>query len=119
MPAELKDIWNFVLYSAGAGQPLTVGDIVAVIVLLVGGYLASRFIGFLLGQRLAATRLSPDVAYTIKRVVFLTLFVLVILTALNLLGVPLTAFAFATGAIALASACVARQPWGRSRLSLR
>ena len=101
MPAELKDIWNFVLYSAGAGQPLTVGDIVAVIVLLVGGYLASRFIGFLLGQRLAATRLSPDVAYTIKRVVFLTLFVLVILTALNLLGVPLTAFAFATGAIAI------------------
>jgi len=54
-----------------------------------------------LGRRLAATRLRPDVAYTIKRIAFLTLFVLVILTALSLLGVPLTAFAFATGAIAI------------------
>ena len=101
MPVELKEIWDFVLYSTGAGQPLTVGDIIAVILLLVGGYLASRFMGYVLGQRLAATRLSPDVAYTIKRIVFLSLFVLVILTALNLLGVPLTAFAFATGAIAI------------------
>ena len=101
MPVEIKQIWNFVLYSTGSGQPLTVGDLVAVVLLLIGGYLASRFIGHLFGQRLAATRLSPDVAYTIKRIIFLTLFVLVILTALNLLGVPLTAFAFATGAIAI------------------
>ena len=101
MPVEFREIWNFALYSTGAGQPLTVGDVVAVIILLVGGYLASRFIGYVLGQRLAATRLSPDVAYTIKRIVFLTLLVLVVLTALNLLGVPLTAFAFATGAIAI------------------
>jgi small-conductance mechanosensitive channel len=101
MQFEFRELWNFVLYSTAAGKPLTVGDIVAVIFLLIGGYLASRFIGYAFGQRLAATRLSPDVAYTIKRVVFLTLFVLVILTALNLLGVPLTAFAFATGAIAI------------------
>lgn len=101
MPAELKEIWDFVLYSTGDGQPLTVGNLFAVLLLAVGGYLASRFIGYLLGLRLSSTRLSPDVAYTIKRVVFLTLLVLVILTALNLLGVPLTAFAFATGAIAI------------------
>ena len=101
MPPELKEIWDFVLYSTGDGQPLTVGNVVAVLLLVVGGYLVSRFIGYLFGQRLAATRLSPDVAYTIKRVVFLSLLVLVALTALNLLGVPLTAFAFATGAIAI------------------
>jgi small-conductance mechanosensitive channel len=101
MPFEFKEIWNFVLYTTGQGQPLTIGDIVAVFLLLVGGYLASRFIGYMFGQRLAATRLGTDVAFTLKRVVFLTLFVLVILTALNLLGVPLTAFAFATGAIAI------------------
>ena len=101
MDVNLKEIWNFVLFSTGRSQPLTVGDIIEVLLLLAGGYLASRFIGYIFGQRLAATRLSTDVAYTIKRVVFLTLFVLVILTALNLLGVPLTAFAFATGAIAI------------------
>jgi small-conductance mechanosensitive channel len=101
MPPEFREIWDFVLYSTGDGQPLTIGNVVAVLLLVVSGYLVSRFIGYLFGQRLAATRLSPDVAYTIKRVVFLSLLVLVALTALNLLGVPLTAFAFATGAIAI------------------
>lgn len=101
MPSELKEFWNFVLFATPGGQALTVGKIVAVLLLLVGGYLVSRFIGYLLGQRLASTRLRPDVAHTIKRVAFFTLLVLVILTALSLLGVPLTAFAFATGAIAI------------------
>jgi small-conductance mechanosensitive channel len=101
MPPEVKEVWNFVLYSSGSGSTLTVGDLVAVLLLLIGGYFVSRLIVHLLGQRLAATRLSPDVAYTIRRIIFLTLLVLVVLTALNLLGVPLTAFAFATGAIAI------------------
>ena len=101
MPAELKEIWDFVLVSMPGGESLTVGKLVAITVLLVGGYFISRFIGFLLGQRLASTHLSPDVAYTIKRIAFFTLLILVILSALNLLGVPLTAFAFATGAIAI------------------
>ncbi len=101
MPAELKEIWNFVLYSTGSGNALTVGDLVAVLLLLVGGYFASRLVVHLLGQRLAATRLSQDVVFTIRRIIFLSLLVLVVLTALNLLGVPLTAFAFATGAIAI------------------
>lgn len=101
MPTEFAELWNFVLFSMPGGETLTLGKIVAVLLLLVGGYFASRFIGYLLGQRLAATRLRPDVAHTMKRIAFFTLLVLVVLTALSLLGVPLTAFAFATGAIAI------------------
>ena len=101
MPVELNELWNFVLISMPGGQSLTVGKVIAVLILLIAGYFISRFIGYLLGQRLASTRLRPDVAHTIKRVAFFTLLVLVILTALSLLGVPLTAFAFATGAIAI------------------
>jgi small-conductance mechanosensitive channel len=101
MPSELTELWNTVLFATPGGQPLTVGKIIAVLLLLVSGYLISRFISYLLGQRLASSCLRPDVAHTIKRVAFFTLLVLVILTALSLLGVPLTAFAFATGAIAI------------------
>ena len=99
--AEIRELWNYVLLSAPGGQSITVGEIVAVVLLLVGGYLISRLIGFLLAQRLATTRLSSDVTYTIQRVAFFAILVLVVLTALSLLGVPLTAFAFATGAIAI------------------
>jgi small-conductance mechanosensitive channel len=100
METNLTEIWSFVLVTLPGGDRLTVGKIVVVFVLLIGGYLVSRFLGYVLAQRLART-LSPDVAYMIKRVTFFTLLVLVILTALNVLGVPLTAFAFATGAIAI------------------
>jgi small-conductance mechanosensitive channel len=101
MPADLRELWNYVLVAMPSGQSLTVGKIVEILLLLIGGYLVSRLIGYVLGRRLAATHLRPDIAYIIKRIAFLTLFVLVILTALSLLGVPLTAFAFATGAIAI------------------
>jgi small-conductance mechanosensitive channel len=100
METNLTEIWNFVLVTLPGGDQLTVGKIIAVIFLVIGGYLFSRFVGHVLEQRLSRT-LSPDVAYMLKRVTFFTLLVLVILTALNVLGVPLTAFAFATGAVAI------------------
>jgi small-conductance mechanosensitive channel len=98
---ELREFWNYGLMTGANGQPITVGQILSIILLLVGGYMASRFIGYLLGRRLANTRLRPDVVYAIQRVVFFTILILVFLTALSLIGVPLTAFAFATGAIAI------------------
>ena len=101
MGSDFTSIWNFVLLTVPGGQAITVGKLVLVFVLLVGGYLMSRLIGYLLGLRLAGTKLRPDAAHTIKRIVFFALLVVVVLTALSLLGVPLTAFAFATGAFAI------------------
>ncbi len=101
MPNQLSEFLNFTLLPMSNGQALTVGKLIAVIVLLVGGYLLSRLIGHVLARKLTRTRLRPDAIETIKRVTFFTILILVILTALSLLGVPLTAFAFATGAIAI------------------
>lgn len=101
MLEQAKDLWSYVLATAPSGQTISLGQIVSVILLLIFGYYGSRFIGYLLGRRLANTKLRPDVIYTLKRIVFFSLLVLVGLTALSLLGIPLTAFAFATGAIAI------------------
>ena len=96
-----KEILGYVLATAPNGQSITVGQLAAVLLLLVLGYFASRFIGFLIGRRLATTKLRPDVVHIFKRIVFFAILVLVVITALGLLGIPLTAFAFATGAIAI------------------
>lgn len=98
---EFREIWSYVLATTPGGQPLTVGQLVSVVFLLVFGYLGSKFIGYLLGRRLAATALRPDIIYILKRIAFFALLVIVVMTALGLLGIPLTAFAFATGAIAI------------------
>jgi len=101
MISELTDIWGFVLGTAPNGQTVTVGQILSIILLLFFGYFGSKFIGYLLGRRLATTKLRADEIHILKRIAFFILIVLVVVTALGLLGIPLTAFAFATGAIAI------------------
>lgn len=101
MLTDLKAIFDLVLVTMPGGQTISVGQVVSVLVLLIGGYVGGRLIGFMLGRRLEKTRLRPDVIYILKRIVFFTILVLVVITALGLLGIPLTAFAFATGALAI------------------
>jgi small-conductance mechanosensitive channel len=92
---------SYTLFTSPSGQPITVAQIFVVVLLLIGGYFASRLIGYLLGRRLGTTQLRPDVIHVLKRIVFFTILILISLTTLGLLGIPLTAFAFATGAIAI------------------
>jgi small-conductance mechanosensitive channel len=101
MLQEFRNVWDTGLFTVPSGQLITVGQLALVVALLVFGYWGSRFVGFLLGKRLANTRLKPDVVYIFKRITFFTIFVLIVLTALGLLGIPLTTFHFATGALAI------------------
>ena len=97
----VREIWGYVLVTAPSGQAITAGQLASVVLLLVFGYFGSRFVGFLIGRRLTTTKLRPDVVHIVKRIVFFAILVLVVITALGLLGIPLAAFAFATGAIAI------------------
>ena len=101
MLQDFRTLWDTVLFTAPNDQAITIGQLALVVALLVFGYLGSRFIGYLLGKRLANTKLRPDIVYAFKRITFFTIFILVVLTALGLLGIPLTTFHFATGALAI------------------
>ena len=96
-----REIWNLVVATVPGGQSITVGQIVSVILLLLVGYFGSRLFGFLIGRRLEKTKLRPDVVHVFKRIAFFALLILIFVTALELLGIPLTVFAFATGALAI------------------
>jgi small-conductance mechanosensitive channel len=98
---DAKAFWDYVLATAPGGQTVSVGQILSVLILLFLGYFGSRLMGYLLGRRLQNSKLRPDVIHVLKRITFFALFLLIALTALSLLGIPLTAFAFATGAIAI------------------
>ena len=98
---DFRILWDTLLFTAPGGQAITIGQLALVVALLVFGYLGSRFVGYLLGKRLAHTKMRPDVVHVFKRIAFFTIFILVVLTALGLLGIPLTTFHFATGALAI------------------
>ena len=98
---DFRILWDTLLFTAPGGQAITIGQLALVVALLLFGYLGSRFVGYLLGKRLAHAKLRPDVVHVFKRIAFFTIFILIILTALGLLGIPLTTFHFATGALAI------------------
>ncbi len=101
MLEDFRTLWDTGLFTAPGGQVVTIGQLALVVALIVAGYFGGRFVGYLLGKRLANTKLRPDVIYAFKRIAFFTIFILIILTALGLLGIPLTTFHFATGALAI------------------
>ena len=98
---NFREFWNYVLVATPGGTEFTIGQIIGVVALIAIGYFLSHLLGYLLGKRLAATHLKPDIIHTLRRIVIFVLLIIIALTALSFLGIPLTAFAFATGAIAI------------------
>jgi len=97
----LKTIWSFPLFQMSDGTQIRVAELVLVLVALLVGYILSKLIERFMQRRLANSDLRPDAAYVLQRVIFYALLVIVVMTALSLLHVPLTAFAFVSGAIAI------------------
>lgn len=97
----LSKIWNTTLITTKSGFFISVEGIMLVLMSMLGGYLLSRLTEYFLARRLANSKIQPDVIHIIKRVSFYLILILVALTVLSVLGIPITAFAFATGAIAI------------------
>ena len=97
----LKTIWDYPLFSFGGNPPILVSQLVLVVAVLLGGYLLSKLVARFLHRRLKQTGLRADASYLLEKIVFYALLVIVVMTALSLLNVPLAAFAFVSGAVAI------------------
>jgi len=96
-----KTIWAFPLFTFGDGTTIAVSQLVLVLGVIAFGYLFSKLIERIIRQRLAKTDLRPDAAHILQRIVYYVLLAVLAITALSLLHVPLTAFAFVSGAVAI------------------
>ena len=92
--------WNYQLFHIG-GSEYTVGQFILLALLLIIGYVVSRLLGSLFSKRLSRSGLRPHAVQTLQRVLFYLLIIGVILAALSLLNIPIAAFAFLTGAVAI------------------
>jgi small-conductance mechanosensitive channel len=99
MQETLGSIWNYRPF--GGTDGFTLGQLLLVLLLVVIGYFASRIVVYVLNRRLGKSKLRPDAVQAISRILFWLILVGVFLTALSLLHIPITAFAFITGAVAI------------------
>nr|WP_269468595.1 mechanosensitive ion channel domain-containing protein [Alteromonas sp. ASW11-130] len=79
----------------------TLGDLLFIpIILIVGSWIIKK-LAHLSTYRLRKTGASADTVHLFKRIFYIIAFAVLIVTMLELLSVPLTAFAFLSGAIAI------------------
>jgi len=91
---------NEVLFTI-SGQDFTLGQLVIIPTVLIVGYLVIRWIARIITVRLVARKMQPDIVHLIRRIFYIVALVVLAITTLELLNVPLTAFAFVSGAIAI------------------
>lgn len=80
---------------------ITVGEILLAAVLITLGFILARWLEKKLSTRLAEKKVQADVIHLIRRVFYVIVLIILVITALDLLNVPLAAFAFISGAFAI------------------
>ena len=91
---------NLIVYSI-YGQELSLGQVLFLPALFIIGYLSLSALSRLLGRRMRKHAVNPDIIHLTRRILFFVGFAVLVITALDFINVPLTAFAFVSGAVAI------------------
>lgn len=97
----MNEIWNKSLIELGDGTALTVAQLTITLAVVIAGFILSSMVSRRLGRRLKKGNTDVNVVAIIQRLTFFVLLAVVLMTALSMLRIPLTAFAFLSGAVAI------------------
>jgi small-conductance mechanosensitive channel len=97
---RLSQILGFSLITVGDNS-VTVGQVLLTLIVVVIGYLLARWLERVIVRRLTNNEINPDLIHLIRRVYLIVVIAILLVTILQLLNVPLAAFAFISGAIAI------------------
>ena len=84
-----------------AEHNVTVGQVLIVPTTILVGFFLIRWLGRVLNNRLNAKGVNPDVVQLVSRAFYIIGLAILVITTLDLINVPLTAFAFVSGAVAI------------------
>jgi small-conductance mechanosensitive channel len=99
----VKEIFAFLertAFSLG-DQQVTFGQLLIVPTLVIVGLLLTKWLVRIVSNRLASRNVNPDVIHLVRRVFYILAVAVLFMTLLDLINVPLTAFAFVSGAVAI------------------
>lgn len=97
-----EKIWNHKLFDLpGEDKSIFVNQVVLAVILVVVGLAVCWVVARFIGARLRRTRMNDGAALVFQKVLFYTLAVAIVFTAMTLLQIPITMFAFLGGAIAI------------------
>lgn len=97
---EIKFWLSYQLFTFGERE-ITVLEVLTIPVWLIVSVWLSHYLITKLGRRLKAKNKDPNVIHLIQRLLYVVAFMIIFMTTLSMLNVPITAFAFLSGAIAI------------------
>lgn len=98
---KVKKIWDFELWVID-NNAVTVRKLIVALVLLIIGILAAKYILRIIGTRLLSyANLKETTASAVQKILTYTAYLLILLFALRIVNIPIAAFAFLGGAIAI------------------
>lgn len=100
--SKFDEIMNKPLISLKEGTSINLWQLLLALVFIVVAWLVSRFVAKFIGRKiLKMMNISDDNVIIIQRLVFFVMLGIIVITVLSFLNVPLTAFAFISGAVAI------------------
>jgi len=98
---QVKRIWDFELWVID-NNAVTVRKLIVALAILIIGFLAAKYILRMIGTRLLSyANFKETTASAVQKVLTYTAYLLILLFALRIVNIPLAAFAFLGGAIAI------------------
>lgn len=82
-------------------QPVSLGDLLLIPLLLMIGLIVTKLTVKLITQRLTNTKTDPNIIHLLQRILYIIAIAILVITTLDFINVPITAFAFLSGAIAI------------------
>lgn len=83
------------------GKFFTIGDWLIVPTVLIVGWLLINWLVSFTSSRLIAKNIDINIVHLIRRLVYVVAIIILVITTLDLINIPLTAFAFISGAVAI------------------
>ena len=91
---------SYVLFSYG-GTPITVFQVLQIPVSLLLAWFVVTRVGILIRKALVVRKVTPDAVHLFSRIYLVITIAVLAITSLEILKIPLTAFAFVSGAVAI------------------
>jgi len=82
-------------------QPITLGDFLTIPMFLIVAIFCTKWTVKLITNRLTTKKTDPNIIHLLQRVFYVIAITIIAITILDLINIPITAFAFLSGAIAI------------------
>mgnify|MGYP000684041091 FL=1 len=82
-------------------QPISLGELLLIPLIIFIGLLLTKWLAGLISKRLTSSKADPNLIHLLQRVLYIVAIAILLITTLDLINLPITAFAFLSGAVAI------------------